>query len=53
MNQVLVGLDRGADCYPNPVFPDDDGLKLIDFEGSCLIYEIEIDKLAVNVAFGR
>ncbi|CAM9992880.1 unnamed protein product, partial [Ascophyllum nodosum] len=51
--KALVGLDRGADCYPNPVFPDDDGLELIDFEGSCLTYEGEINKLAVNVAFGR
>ena len=53
MNQALVGLDRGADCYPNSVFPDDDGLDLIDFKGSCLTFEGEINKLAVNVAFGR
>ena len=53
VNQALVGLDRGADCYPNPMFPNDDGLELIELEGSCLTYEGEINKLAVNVAFGR
>ncbi|CAN0441852.1 unnamed protein product [Ascophyllum nodosum] len=51
--KALIGLDRGGECFPNPVFPDDDGLELIDFEGSCLTYEGEINKLAVNVAFGR
>ena len=53
MNQALIGLDRGGEYFPNPVFPDDDGLELIAFEGSCLTYEGEINKLAVNVAFGR
>lgn len=53
VNQALIGLDRGSECFPNPVFPSDDGLELIDFEGSCLTYEGEINKLAVNVAFGR
>ncbi|CAN0448276.1 unnamed protein product [Ascophyllum nodosum] len=36
----------------NPVFPDDDGLELIDFEGSASRTR-KINKLAVNVAFGR
>ncbi|CAN0475827.1 unnamed protein product [Ascophyllum nodosum] len=51
--KALIGLERGGECFPNPVFPDDDGLELIAFEGSCLTYEGEINKLAVNVAFGR
>ena len=53
MHQAFLGLDRGGDCYPNPVSPDGDGRELIGFEGGCLMYEGEINKLAVNVAFGR
>ena len=53
VHQAFLGLDRGGDCYPNPVFPDGDGRELIGFEDSCLTYEGEINKLAVNVAFGR
>ena len=52
--QALVGLERGADCFSDPVFPDDEGLTLLPYTGDdCLTYEGEINKLAVNVAFGR
>ncbi|CAN0356746.1 unnamed protein product, partial [Laminaria digitata] len=52
--QALVGLKRGASCFSDPVFPDDDGLTLLPYTGAdCLTYEGEINKLAVNVAFGR
>ena len=52
--QALVGLERGSDCFNNPVFPDDEGLTLLPYTGDdCLTYEGEINKLAVNVAFGR
>ena len=52
--QALVGLERGADCFSDPVFPDDEGLTLLPYAGDdCLTYEGEINKLAVNVAFGR
>ena len=40
-------------CGEEPVFPDDEGLELLPFTGECLTYEGEINKLAVNVAFGR
>ena len=41
-------------CVERPVFPDDDGQELLFFTGDeCLTYEGEINKLAVNVAFGR
>ncbi|CAM9166878.1 unnamed protein product, partial [Laminaria digitata] len=52
--KALVGLDRGSDCFSDPVFPDDEGLTLLPYTGGdCLTYEGEINKLAVNVAFGR
>ena len=52
--QALVGLERGADCFSDPVFPDVEGLTLLPYTGDdCLTYEGEINKLAVNVAFGR
>ena len=52
--QALVGLERGASCFNNPVFPDDEGLILLPYTGDdCLTYEGEINKMAVNVAFGR
>ena len=52
--QALVGLERGASCFSNPVVPDDEGLTLLPYTGDeCLTYEGEINKLAVNVAFGR
>lgn len=49
----MTGLERGFECFSNPVYPDDDGLELIDYTGGCLTYEGEINKLAANVAFGR
>ena len=52
--QALVGLERGASCFSNPVVPDDEGLTLLPYTGDdCLTYEGEINKMAVNVAFGR
>ena len=52
--QALVGLERGASCFNNPVVPDDEGLTLLPYTGDdCLTYEGEINKMAVNVAFGR
>ena len=53
LSQALVGLERGFTCVEEPVFPDDDGLELLPFTGECLTFEGEINKLAVNVAFGR
>ena len=53
LSQALVGLERGFTCVEEPVFPDDDGLELLPFTGGCLTFEGEINKLAVNVAFGR
>ena len=54
VRQALVGLERGASCFSNPVVPDDEGLTLLPYTGDeCLTYEGEINKLAVNVAFGR
>ena len=36
------------------MFPDDEGLNLLPYTGKdCLTYEGEINKMAVNVAFGR
>ena len=36
------------------MFPDDEGLSLLPYTGDdCLTYEGEINKMAVNVAFGR
>lgn len=49
----MVGLERATDCFENPVFPDDDGLELLPYDGDCLTFEGEINKMAVNVAFGR
>ena len=49
----MVGLDRGGECFPDPVFPDDVGLELLAYEGGCLTFEGEINKLAVNIAIGR
>lgn len=49
----MVGLERGSKCFANPVYPDDDGLELLDYTGDCLTYEGEINKLATNVAIGR
>ena len=51
--QAFVGLERGQECFSNPVYPDDDGLELLKWDGACLTYEGEINKLATNVAFGR
>eukprot|EP00903_Cladosiphon_okamuranus_P011260 g10618.t1 len=51
--KALVGFERGQNCFSNPVYPDDDGLELLDWDGECLSYEGEINKLAANVAFGR
>ncbi|CAN0016257.1 unnamed protein product, partial [Ascophyllum nodosum] len=51
--KALVGLDRGSNCFENPVFPDDDGLERLEYKGGCLTFEGEINKLAVNIAFGR
>ncbi|CAM9093034.1 unnamed protein product [Laminaria digitata] len=52
--KALVGLERGSDCVKNPVFPDDEGLTLLPYTGEdCLTYEGEINKMAVNIAFGR
>ncbi|CAM9112449.1 unnamed protein product, partial [Laminaria digitata] len=49
-----VGLERGASCFKDPVYPDDDGLELLPYTGhDCLTYEGEINKMAVNIAFGR
>ncbi|CAM9779526.1 unnamed protein product, partial [Laminaria digitata] len=37
-----------------PVYPDDGGLELLPYTGDdCLTYEGEINKMAVNIAFGR
>lgn len=50
----MVGISRATECFANPVFPDDDGLELLPWTGTdCLTYEGEINKMAVNVAFGR
>ncbi|CAM9505578.1 unnamed protein product, partial [Laminaria digitata] len=52
--KALVGLERGGSCFNDPVFPDDEGLTLLPYTGvDCLTYEGEINKLAVNIAFGR
>ncbi|CAN0490156.1 unnamed protein product, partial [Scytosiphon promiscuus] len=52
--QALVGLERGSDCFDNPVVSDEDGFNLLPYSGDdCLTYEGEINKLATNVAFGR
>ena len=52
--QALVGLERGASCFSNPVVPDEEGLTLLPYTGDeCLTYEGEINKMATNVAFGR
>ena len=54
MPQAHVGLERGASCFVDPVYPDDDGQKLLPYTGDdCLTYEGEINKMAVNIAFGR
>ena len=52
MPQGLVGLERGYHCFNNPVFPDDDGLALLPYDG-CLTYEGELNKMAGNIALGR
>ena len=52
MTQALVGLERGSDCFSDPVFPDDDGLALLPYTG-CLTFEGEINKMATNIALGR
>lgn len=50
----MVGISRATECFDSPVFPDDDGLELLPWTGTdCLTYEGEINKMAVNVAFGR
>lgn len=49
----MVGLERGLECFSDPVFPDEDGLTLLEYTGGCLTYEGEINKLATNTAFGR
>lgn len=50
----MVGLDRGLECFNDPVFPDDEGLSLLPYtESDCLTYEGEINKMAVNIAVGR
>ena len=35
------------------MYPDDEGLSLLDWDGECLTFEGEINKLATNVAIGR
>ena len=50
--QALVGLERGSDCFNDPVFPDDEGLALLPYDG-CLTYEGELNKMAGNIALGR
>ncbi|CAN0378426.1 unnamed protein product, partial [Scytosiphon promiscuus] len=52
VSQAFVGLEKGSECFDEPVFPDDEGLELLPYDG-CLTFEGEINKLAVNVAFGR
>ena len=52
MTQALVGLERGSDCFSDPVFPDDEGLTLLPYTG-CLTFEGEINKMATNIALGR
>lgn len=52
--QAHVGLERGRLCFSDPVYPDVDGLQLLPYTGGdCLTYEGEINKMAVNIAFGR
>ena len=51
--QALVGLDRGEKCFQHPVYPDDDGFELLEWDGECLTFEGEINKMATNVAIGR
>eukprot|EP00752_Nemacystus_decipiens_P010080 g8982.t1 len=51
--KALVGYERGENCFTAPVYPDDDGLELLEWDGECLTYEGEINKLATNVAIGR
>ena len=46
-------MERGAICFPDPVVPAYDGLSLEYYDGDCLTFEGEINKLAVNVALGR
>lgn len=48
-----MGLDRGEACFSSPGFPDDEGADLLPWDGECLTYNGEINKLAVNVAYGR
>lgn len=50
--QALVGLERSTDCFSDPVFPDDEGLTLLPYDG-CLTFEGELNKMAGNIAFGR
>ena len=52
MLQALVGLERGYGCFNDPVFPDDEGLTLLPYDG-CLTYEGELNKMAGNIALGR
>ena len=51
--KAIVGLERGGTCFTDPVYPDDEGLNLLDWDGECLTFEGEINKLAPNVAIGR
>ena len=51
--QAFVGPERAQECFSDPVYPDDDGVDLLEWDGECLTYEGEINKLATNVAFGR
>ena len=47
-------MERGRLCFSDPVYPDDGGLELLPYTGDdCLTYEGEINKMAVNIAFGR
>lgn len=50
--QALVGLERSTDCFSDPVFPDDEGLTLLPYDG-CLTFEGELNKMAGNIALGR
>ena len=53
LSQAFVGLERATSCFEDPVFPDDEGLELLPFTGEFLTFEGEINKMAVNIAFGR
>ncbi|CAM9382415.1 unnamed protein product, partial [Discosporangium mesarthrocarpum] len=51
--KAFVGFEKGEECFKNPVVPDDYGTQLEPYTVNGLTYEGEINKMAVNVAFGR